>query len=264
MSLDNITSSQNKLFKLLKKLVSSQKERSKLNLTVLEGIHLAENYLQHVGFPKQCIFVENALEDSEANKIIQKCQENHVEYIQISKTLFKELSMVENGIGLLFVVDIPKNDSEKPLDENAVLLENLQDPGNVGTILRTAAAAGIKKVYCSVGTASAWSPKVLRAGMGAQFVLDIYENVDLKQLMQKSNVQVLATTLSAKATLYETDLTKPTAWIIGNEGSGISDELLSLNITEIIIPQAEGVESLNASAAAAICLFEQVRQIKEK
>lgn len=258
--MNDITSSQNQLFKHLKKLVFSQKERSKLNLAVLEGIHLTESYLQYVGLPKQCVFAESALENSEAKNIIQKCQEGNVECVQISRVLFKDLSTVENGIGLLFVIDIPRNDSEEPLDESAVLLENVQDPGNVGTILRTAAAAGMKKVYCSGGTASVWSPKVLRAGMGAQFVLDIYENVNLKQLMQKSNIQVLATTLSAEKTLYETNLKKPTAWIIGNEGGGVSDELLSLNITEITIPQTEGVESLNASAAAAICLFEQVRQ----
>ena len=258
--MNNITSSQNKLLKQLKKLVHSQKERNKTGLAILEGIHLAESYLQHVGAPQQCVFAEDALQNSEAKKIIEKCQASSVECIQISKALFKEISMVENGVELIFVISIPETNAVRQLNENAVLLEGVQDPGNVGTILRTAAAAGVKKIYCSVGTASAWSPKVLRAGMGAQFALDVFENVDLTKLVQNSDIQVLATTLSAKTTIYETDLMQETAWIIGNEGGGVSRELLALDVKEVTIPQAAGVESLNASAAAAICLFEQVRQ----
>lgn len=258
--MNNITSPQNKLLKQLKKLSSSQKERNKTNLTILEGIHLAESYLQQVGAPQQCLFAEDALHDSEVKKIIEGCQASSVECIQISKALFKEISVVENGIGLIFVITIPKISATEQLNESAVLLENVQDPGNVGTILRTAAAAGVKKIYCSAGTASAWSPKVLRAGMAAQFALDVFENVDLVKLIQSSDIQVLATTLSAKTTIYEAELAQKTAWIIGNEGSGVSRELLELGVKEVIIPQAAGVESLNASAAAAICLFEQVRQ----
>ncbi len=262
--MERIISSKNQLIKQLKKLSSSQKERNKTGQALLEGIHLAKSYLEQGNTPEKCIFSEDALEDAEAAEIIQECQEKNVECTIISKAHFKEISVVENGVHLLLLVNIPAKSQREQLAENALLLDNVQDPGNVGTILRTAAAAGIKKIYCSGGTASVWSPKVLRAGMGAQFALDIYENVDLGQLIQKSNIQVLATTLFAKTILYETDLTKPAAWIIGNEGSGVSDELLSLNITEITIPQTKGVESLNASAAAAICLFEQVRQIQEK
>ncbi len=257
--MNDITSSQNKLFKQLNKLSSSQKERSKTGLTLLEGIHLTESYLQYVGLPKQCVFTEDTLLDGEAREIIEKCQNGNAECVQISKALFKEISVVENGIGLLFVIDA-KSQQAEPLEESAVLLEDVQDPGNVGTILRTAAAAGIRKIYCSSGTASAWSPKVLRSGMGAQFVLDIYENVDLKQLIKESKIQVLATTLSAETTIYKTDLTQKTAWIIGNEGGGVSDKLLALNVQKVTIPQSGSVESLNASAAAAICLFEQARQ----
>lgn len=226
----------------------------------VEGIHLTKSYLEQGSLPKKCIFSEDVLENAEAAEIIKECQVKNVDCVILSKAHFKEISVVENGINLLFLINVPLKSKEAQLIENALLLDNVQDPGNVGTILRTTAAAGVKKIYCSVGTASVWSPKVLRAGMGAQFVLDIYESVDLKKLIQESKAQVLAATLSTNRTIYKTDLTKPTAWIIGNEGSGISQELLSLNVQEVMIPQAGNVESLNASAAAAVCLFEQVRQ----
>lgn len=258
--MERITSSQNKLFKQLKKLSSSQKERNNTGQTLVEGIHLVKSYLEQGDLPEKCIFSEDVLENSEAAEIIKECRVKNVDFVILSKAHFKEISVVENGINLLFLINIPPKSKGAQLAENALLLESVQDPGNVGTILRTAAAARVKKIYCSVGTASVWSPKVLRAGMGAQLVLDIHESVDLKKLIQESKVQVLATTLFANQTIYEADLTRPTAWIIGNEGSGISQELLSLNVQEVIIPQASNVESLNASAAAAVCLFEQVRQ----
>jgi ribonuclease HII len=100
-------------------------------------------------------------------------------------------------------------------------------PGNVGSILRSAAAAGIKQVYCSAGTAFCWSPKVLRAAMGAHFVLDIFENVDLAELVRNAKVQTLATSGYATQRLYDVDLRQPTAWLFGHEGQGVADDLLS-------------------------------------
>ena len=114
------------------------------------------------------------------------------------------------------------------LTQSAVLLDQLQDPGNLGSILRSAAAAGIRQIYCSPGTVFAWSPKVLRAGMGAHFLLEIFENQDLAALARATRIPVLATSSHARQTLYETDLKRPVAWLFGHEGQGVRPELLAL------------------------------------
>jgi len=145
---------------------------------------------------------------------------------------------------------------------SAVLLDGVQDPGNVGSILRSAGAAGITQVFCSPGTAFCWSPKVLRAAMGAHFVLEIFENVDLAALVtaSASNIAVLAMSGYAQQRLYDVDLRQPVAWLLGHEGQGVSDELMGLASHQVVIPHAGQVESLNVAAAAAVCFFEQLRQ----
>jgi TrmH family RNA methyltransferase len=140
------------------------------------------------------------------------------------------------------------------------LLDNLQDPGNLGSILRSAAAAGIEYVFCSKGTAFAWSPKVLRAGMGAHFGLKILENVDLADLIGAAKIPVLATSSHVPERVYDMDLSQPVAWLFGHEGQGVSHDLLELATYRVSIPHLGTMESLNVAACAAICLFEQVRQ----
>jgi TrmH family RNA methyltransferase len=174
--------------------------------------------------------------------------------------LFHALSQVEHGVDLLFVIDTPQPRPVGTLERGAVLLDNLQDPGNVGSILRSAAAAGIAAVYCSPGTAFVWSPKVLRAGMGAHFGLEIHEQADLATLIRGAGVPVLATSSHADTTLFDADLRQPVAWLFGHEGQGVSADLLALATQRLAIPHLGEMESLNVAASAAICLFEQVRQ----
>ena len=140
-----------------------------------------------------------------------------------------------------------------------MLLENIQDPGNLGSMLRSAAAAGCDAVYLSIGCADAWSPKVLRAAMGGHFVLNIYENADLLQVAELFDGTIFAAALDAKTSLYDNQLQGNIAFAIGNEGAGLSAELLC-KAKPVAIPMPGKVESLNAAAAAAICLFEAVRQ----
>ena len=160
----------------------------------------------------------------------------------------------------MFVVSTPTNKPLVSLNQSCVLIDAVQDPGNLGSILRTAAAAGIKQVICSDGSVFAWSPKVLRAGMGAHFQLDIIEHADLQQLITASTVPVYATDSHAQKSIYQMNLTQPCGWLFGNEGQGISELLLSCVTERLTIPQQAGVESLNVAAAAAVCLFEQKRQ----
>jgi TrmH family RNA methyltransferase len=139
----------------------------------------------------------------------------------------------------------------------------VQDPGNVGSMLRSAAAAGVARVLLSKHCAFAWSPKVLRAGQGAHFCLDIHEDVDLPawaRAYRASDAEVVATVAAGGTSLFAAPLAGRVALAIGNEGTGLSAELAAQATQRVTIPMPGGVESLNAAAAAAICLFECVRQ----
>ena len=140
------------------------------------------------------------------------------------------------------------------------MLFRSQDPGNLGSLLRSAAAAGIHQVFLSKSSVHAWSPRVLRAGMGAHFMLNIYEQCELEPLMRTFKGRVIATSHHAKSSLYELDLTGKVALLFGNEGAGLSQELLAAAHSVASIPMPGKAESLNIAAAAAVCLFERVRQ----
>jgi len=146
------------------------------------------------------------------------------------------------------------------LTQSAVLLDGVQDPGNFGSIIRSAAAAGITQIYCSAGTTFAWSPKVMRAGMGAHFLLQIFEGVDLADVIARADIDVIATSSHAEKTLYQLDLTNPVAWLFGHEGQGVAPALLQQARHKIAIPHLGDIESLNVAASSAVCFFEQVRQ----
>ena len=130
----------------------------------------------------------------------------------------------------------------------------------MGSLLRSAAAAGITLVLCSHGTVSAWSPKVMRAGMGAHFLLQIVENVDLLAVLKTTTIPVLATSSYATQTVYQCNLKQPVLWMFGHEGQGLADELMDFATEQVTIPHQGPIESLNVAACAAICFFEQVRQ----
>lgn len=258
MSLKPISSRDNPLYKELKHLATSSQARRRAQRTLLDGVHLCSAYLSQCGLPPLCIVSESARGNPEVSALLESCAATQC--IVLPDALFNALSQVEHGVDLLFVIDTPQARPVGTLDGGAVLLDNLQDPGNVGSILRSAAAAGIKQVYCGPGTAFAWSPKVLRSGMGAHFGLDIHEHIDLAALIRVASVPVLATSSHADATLFDADLSQPVAWLFGHEGQGVSADLLALATQRLAIPHLGEMESLNVAASAAICLFEQVRQ----
>jgi TrmH family RNA methyltransferase len=260
MSIKSISSRDNPLYKELKQLAASSQARRKAGRSLLDGVHLCDTYLQHVGMPLLCLVSETSHRNAEVLPIYSNCDAAGVQCIVFPDPLFAALSQVEHGIGLLFIIDTPRPESTGELRRSAVVLDNLQDPGNLGSILRSAAAAGIEHVYCSTGTASAWSPKVLRAGMGAHFLLEIFEGIDLVELLGQSQLPVIATSSHAKQRLYDLDLKGPVAWLFGHEGQGVAPELLEQATHQIAIPHLGAVESLNVAASAAVCFFEQVRQ----
>lgn len=255
-----ISSRDNPLYKELKTLAGSAQARRKLGRTLLDGVHLCQSYLQLRGVPPQCIVSASALAHVEVAAIVAQCEAQQVACIVLPDALFGALSQVEHGVAILFVIETPHGTAPATLSASAVLLDQVQDPGNVGSILRSAAAAGIGQVYCSAGTAFCWSPKVLRAAMGAHFVLEIVENVDLAALISTAGVAVLATSGYAAQRLYDLDLRRPVAWVFGHEGQGVAADLLALATHRVVVPHVGQVESLNVAACAAVCFFEHLRQ----
>jgi TrmH family RNA methyltransferase len=255
-----VSSRDNPFYKDLKALATSSQARRKAGRSLLDGVHLCQAWLDLRGLPAHCVVSEDALANAEVAGIVGRVEAGRGLVTTLPDALFGAISQVEHGVNLVFVVETPAPQVPKVLTASAVLLDGVQDPGNVGSILRSAAAAGIEQVWCSPGTAFCWSPKVLRAAMGAHFVLEIFENADLPALVREAKVPVLATSGYAADCLYDVDLAGPVAWILGHEGQGVSDELLALASRRVAVPHAGQVESLNVAACAAVCFFEQLRQ----
>ncbi len=254
-----ITSAQNPLVKKLVQLSEKQSFRNKQKMTIIEGAHLTAEWLKRFGVPDFCVISSSSKRSEEVEGIIQKCEELNTEIIELEAKIYSKISPVIEGVGILFVVKIPENQCVD-FCEDVIILDRIQDPGNFGTILRSAVGFGVKQIICSKGTVSAWSPKVLRAGMGAHFKLQIFENQDLSKVISKIETPIFATSLQAEKSIYDKNFTTKTAWIFGNEGAGVSLELLSKVKNQVIIPQVGQIESLNVAMAATVCLAEQARQ----
>lgn len=262
MSTKFISSRDNSIYKELRQLAESSQARRKAGRTLLDGVHLCEAYLGRHGNPVLCAVAESAQSHGEVSAILETCSAMKISTTVLSDALFRSIQTVVHGVGILFLIDTPTFVQPEVLQESAVLLDGVQDPGNLGSILRSAAAAGIRSVFCGSGTAFAWSPKVLRAGMGAHFELNVYEGADLKSLVRTSSIPIIATSSHASYSLYELDLRGEIAWLMGHEGQGVSEELMSLVTHRARIPHAGKIESLNVAASAAVCFFEQLRQAK--
>ena len=253
-----ITSRDNPLYKRLKALAGSTHQQRRSGHALLEGFHLASAYLDAAGQPETCIVTDGALRHEEAQAIVARIDEHRV--VTLPDALFGQLSNVVHGVGILLLVE--KIDAPLPQQVSAtcVVLDGVQDAGNVGSILRSAAAAGIAHVFCAPGTAYAWSSKVLRSAMGAHFLLQIHEDVEAQSLIERLAVPVAITDSHGAEAIYDCDLSGPLAWVFGNEGAGVSDVWRGAVTHRVTIPQPGGMESLNVAAAAALCLFEQGRQ----
>lgn len=244
------------------KLASSTREQRAQRMTVLDGEHLIESYVQAGGRPAILAISESAQQASSTHALFESTQAD--EKWVLSDSLLRALSPVDTPVGLVGVISIPGNSAVPGSGHSCLLLQGIQDPGNVGTMLRTAAAAGITEILLSPGCAFAWSPKVMRAGQGAHFGLNILEDADLLAAARAFRGKVLATLPTAKTSLYDIDLRGPVAWLLGGEGAGLSQELAACATESVSIPMPGGTESLNVAAALAVCLFEQVRQRTEQ
>jgi len=257
-----VTSAANPHYQALRKLVQSSQERRKTGFSVLDGVHLAAAYLEHVGLPRRIAVSRSGLGNAEVQTLLDAMK--GVEIFELGDALFGGLSSVATPTGILSVVDTPGPRSVPQDMDACVMLEDLQDPWNLGSILRSCAAAGVRHVLLSKGSVQAWSPRVLRAGMGAHFVLSIYEQTDLHAAARDFPGRFIATRARAPQTVFDTDLTGTLGFVFGNEGAGLSAGLLEAAESVVSIPMPGKSESLNVAAAAAVCLFERVRQLRAK
>lgn len=253
---DSIRSAENPRFKQWRKLAQQPAQRRKTGLTLLDGVHLLQMLAQSGGLPEQLLVRSGSQDFEEVRAIITMFSD--VPLVLLTPVLFNQIVPSEHPFGVAALLRIPEQ-ATHAAQGAALLLEAVQDPGNLGTMLRTAAAADVRDVYLSSGCCEGWSPKALRAGMGAHFALSLHERQDLQAVAARFS-QSVALLPDVPDSLYDLDLRGDVAFLLGNEGAGLSPELAACAIHRASIPMPGSVESLNVAAAAAVCLFERVRQ----
>lgn len=257
--MDIIQSRQNPLIKQIQRLAQQRRARADAGQTVLEGEHLIRAALEAGLVLDRLLIAEDVNTRPDVVALAERWAGTTT---LVDARLFPECSGLETPDGLLAIARIPPPPTRQ-LSGTLLLLDGVQDPGNTGTLLRTAAAAGVNQVWLGPGCADIWSPKVLRAGMGAQFVLPCLERVDLLAALQTFPGRLAVTQLADSTDLFDTDLCGDLALVMGSEGQGVSAPLLTRADIRLRIPMVTGsVESLNVAAAAAICLYERWRQLR--
>lgn len=263
LNLNLIDSLENPKIKRIKKLLDSSKFRRDQQATLLDGEHLIQSFFMSNQIP-EAIFIKRS-EYSKKITFLKQFNLNLDKIIyNISDKIFNELSSVEDSTGILAVIfyhsidDFVFNPQEK-----TIVLDNIQDPGNLGAIIRTCGAFGVKNILLSKGCVDAWSPKVLRAGMGGHFCLNLVDRLDhhdiIDLIQSDPHNYLVATVLAPDAeTLFEhqVDSNRNYIWLFGNEGNGISQDLLNAVHQPIYIPMENTpiIESLNVASSVAICL----------
>ncbi len=244
---ERITSASNSLIKELRKLGLDSTAYRKQGRVWLEGDHLCRAALLRGYKPAIGLFSESFWPLADVNSA-----QAAIKSIVLPDALFAQISGLESPAGMGFVMDLPPapflNGSAA-----SIVLDRVQDAGNVGSILRSAAAFGFGQVIALKGTAALWSPKVLRAGMGAHFGLQLMEGVAPEELAALA-VPMVVTSSHQGDVLGRVKLPMPCAWVLGHEGQGISEYLMAKAAIKVRIAQPGGEESLNVAAAAAICL----------
>jgi TrmH family RNA methyltransferase len=249
----SISSRDNPLLVRLRKLGRDPMAYRKQNELWIEGDHLCRAFLQRGGVPLQALISDEAWASPWRDLALAAPA-----VAVLPATLMAGISTLESPAPIGFVIPWSGTGAVRP-DAPTVVLDRLQDAGNVGTVLRSASAFGFAQVVAIKGTAGLWSPKVLRAGMGAHFGLSLVEGVEAAALDALS-VPLLATSSHATQSIDQVALPWPCAWVLGHEGEGVSARVQSRCALALRIPQPGGEESLNVGAAAAVCLYESARQ----
>ena len=259
-----ITSAQNKKIQEVRRLTAKRKEREAAGLYIAEGIRLVEEALPHAA---DCAYLLwSAPLTPRAEALVQAFDEAGVSVEEITSQLMDSIAGTDSPQGVLAVMRIAPLTLPQKADF-IVIADGIQDPGNLGTLFRTAAAAGADALLLMNGCADEFSPKVIRSGMGTHFRLPFARmdwNAAEKWLRSFTGMQILAADSDGGVSCWSTDLRRSTALIIGSEANGPCDRALEIADGRILIPMPGQIESLNAGIAAGILIFEVVRQRNEE
>ena len=252
-AITHISSRDNAFVKDLKRLAQDNTAYRKQGQVWLEGDHLCRAALTRGLQPTTAVFSESFWPEAQSNYA-----QAATKIIVTSDAIFADISGLESPSRMGFLLDLPVATGLIP-EVATVILDRVQDAGNVGSILRSAAAFGFKQVLALKGTAALWSPKVLRAGMGAHFGLTLIEGL-APDTLQALQVPLVVTSSHQGQLLHQQTLPQPCAWVLGHEGQGVSEALMARATRSVRIVQPGGEESLNVAAAAAICLHASAAQ----
>jgi TrmH family RNA methyltransferase len=243
----SLTSRDNPKVKRWIRLAGDARYRRSEARALIEGPHLLAAALQHGIHPVAVLVTEEGAANPEISRLLP------ANAVVLGKGVFRAIVDSDTPQGLAAEIGIP--DARKA-SGNTIFLEGVQDPGNIGAIMRSAAAFGIRRVVLDRACADPWSPRALRAGAGGHFALGIAETDDLAAELEAFKGTVACTVPRGGIALAEAPLDRGAAWVFGGEGSGLSDEIIRRADLRVTIPMAAGTESLNVAAAAAICLYE--------
>lgn len=251
---ERLTSPGNPFLMRVRRLGRDNGAYRKFGQVLLEGDHLCSAAAARGCRPEAALVGESAWAVPARRELAM-----HADRILIlPDALLRDLSTLESPGDVAFVIPLPPAgvfDSTR----SAIVLDRIQDAGNVGSMLRSASAMGVSQVVAIKGTAALWSSKVLRAGMGAHFGLTLLEGRDVEEVLSLG-LPLVVTSSHARDTLSQARLPRPCAWVFGHEGQGVGAAILDASALQVRIPQPGGEESLNVAAAAAVCLYEALRQ----
>lgn len=250
-----ITSRDNPRVRRWRALAQDARERRKQKRALVEGEHLVAAFLDAGGRIEELILRKSTAEAF--TSLEKRCAKAPV---MLADPVFRAIADTDTPAGIVAEIALPARDIELNAAASCVFLESIQDAGNVGAVLRSANAFGIRHAVLGKGCADVWSPKVLRAGMGAHFTMTIQENADLDVAIARFGGRVACTVPRGGTPLASADLSGRVGWLLGAEGQGVSAALLAKAPLKVMIPMPGGAESLNVAAAAAICFYEISRR----
>lgn len=259
--MQRISSKDNDFIKHVKKL-KDKKFRDESNEFIIEGIKLIEEAIQENVKIKQVVICEECEKTNAISKTLMY-EISRYDCVYVTQAVFNSITQVVAPQGIFAIAE--KNNTTMQIDYSEdviVALDNIQDPGNLGTILRTVDSCGLKQIIVSKGTVDVYNPKVVRSTMGAIFRVKVIECEDLSKsikIARKHHFKLQVTSLQAEKTIYDVDYKKKII-VIGNEANGVSEEIQDLSDEKVRIPMLGKTESLNASVATGIVLYEYTRQ----
>jgi TrmH family RNA methyltransferase len=255
-----IGSAANPAYRAWLRLATHPRETRLQRRTLAEGVHLAQAALD-AGARIEAVLLRHGRRAADVEHLAERALAAGAAGFELAAALYDRISPAEHGAGLMLLLAVPQYAAPARGRHDLVFLDGVQDPGNAGTLLRTAAAAGIAEVLASPTTAALWAPKAMRAGQGAHFRLRIHQPVDPAALPPALDGDWIGADARDGEPLWQADLPAAVGWVFGGEGAGLSPAARGVCARLVSIPIDSAVESLNVAAAAAVCLFERRRRL---